>query len=170
MLPCRHGTLGSVPRFEPFVGLRYDTTKVPLEKVVAPPYDVMSEEERQRYADRHDRNIVRVDVPLESEGPGRYQEAAAALAHWRAEGTIVDDPRPSFTLYRMAFTDEAGRRRETVGVIGALEVVATGVDGDGGRAAPRAHDAEGLHRPPRPHPGHRRPTSPPSGGCPSPPG
>ena len=120
-----------MPRFEPFVGLRYDTTKVPLEKVVAPPYDVMSEEERQRYADRHDRNIVRVDVPLESEGPGRYQEAAAALAHWRSEGTIVDDPRPSFTLYRMAFTDEAGRRRETVGVIGALEVVATGVDGDG---------------------------------------
>ena len=58
--------------------------------------------------------------------PGRYQEAAAGLAHWRAEGTLVDDPRPSFTLYRMAFTDEAGRRRETVGVIGALEVVADG--------------------------------------------
>ena len=115
-----------MPRFEPFVGLRYDTTKVPLEKVVAPPYDVMDEEERQRYADRHDRNIVRVDVPLESEGPGRYQEAAAALADWRSEGTIVDDQRPSFTLYRMAFTDEAGRRRETVGVIGGLEVVATG--------------------------------------------
>src|SRR4249920_471302 len=132
MLPCRHGTLGSVPRFEPFVGLRYDTTKVPLEKVVAPPYDVMDEEERQRYADRHDRNIVRVDVPLESEGPGRYQEAAAVLVHWRSEDTIVDDPRPSYTLYRMAFTDEAGRRRETVGVIGALEVVATGVDRGGG--------------------------------------
>jgi uncharacterized protein (DUF1015 family) len=131
MLPCRHDTLGSVPRFEPFVGLRYDTAKVPLEKVVAPPYDVMSEEERQRYADRHDRNIVRVDVPVESEGPGRYREAATALAHWRAEGTIVDDPQPSYTLYRMVFTDEAGRRRETVGVIGALEVVATGAGGDG---------------------------------------
>jgi uncharacterized protein (DUF1015 family) len=143
MLSCRHGTLGSVPRFEPFVGLRYDTAKVPLEKVVAPPYDVMSEEERQRYADRHDRNIVRVDVPLESEGPGRYQEAATALAHWRSEGTIVDDPRPSFTLYRMAFTDEAGRRRRTVGVIGGLEVVPTGVDGDEGvlpheRTTPKA--------------------------------
>jgi len=132
-----------VPRFEPFVGLRYDTAKVPLEKVVAPPYDVMSEEERQRYADRHDRNIVRVDVPVESEGPGRYQEAATALAHWRAEGTIVDDPQPSYTLYRMVFTDEAGRRRETVGVIGALEVVATGAGGDGGvlpheRTTPKA--------------------------------
>ena len=143
MLPCRHGTLGSVPRFEPFVGLRYDTAKVPLEKVVAPPYDVMSEEERQRYADRHDRNIVRVDVPVESEGPGRYQEAATALAHWRAEGTIVDDPQPSYTLYRMVFTDEAGRRRETVGVIGALEVVVTGAGGDGGvlpheRTTPKA--------------------------------
>jgi uncharacterized protein (DUF1015 family) len=123
MLPCRHATLDAVPRFEPFVGLRYDAARVPLEKVVAPPYDVMTEDERQALADRHDRNIVRIDVPLESEGPGRYQEAADALAHWRAEGTIVADRRPSFTLYRMAFTDEAGRRRETVGVIGALEVV-----------------------------------------------
>ena len=32
----------------------------------------------------------------------------------------------------MAFTDEAGRRRESVGVIGGLEVVAAGVDGRGG--------------------------------------
>ena len=170
MLPCRHGTLGSVPRFEPFVGLRYDTTKVPLEKVVAPPYDVMDEEERQRYADRHDRNIVRVDVPLESEGPGRYQEAAAALAHWRSEGTIVDDPRPSYTLYRMAFTDEAGRRRETVGVIGALEVVATGADGDGRASCPTS--ARRRRPPPTAStsPAPPRPTSPPSGGSPSPPG
>jgi len=132
-----------VPRFEPFVGLRYDTPAVPLEKVVAPPYDVMDEDERQHYAERHDHNIVRVDVPLESEGPGRYHEAAATLARWRGEGTIVEDPRPSFTLYRMSFTDEAGRRRETVGVVGALEVVPVGSTGGGGvlpheRTTPKA--------------------------------
>ena len=41
-------------------------------------------------------------------------------------GTLVTDAAPSFTLYRMAFTDDAGRARETVGVIGALEVVDPG--------------------------------------------
>ena len=36
------------------------------------------------------------------------------------------DPEPSFTLYRMAFTDDAGRAREIVGVLGGLEVVDEG--------------------------------------------
>ena len=115
-----------MPRFEPFPGLRYDAGVVPLERVVAPPYDVLSEDERQELAERHERNIVHIDLPLESEGRGRYQQAAILLDEWRADGTLVTDAVPSFTLYRMAFTDDAGRARETVGVIGALEVVDPG--------------------------------------------
>ena len=126
MLPRRHGTLRDVPRFEPFPGLRYDTTTIRLEQVVAPPYDVLSEQEREELAGRDAHNIVRVDLPLESDGPGRYHEAALLLERWRAEGSLIEDASPSFTLYRMAFTDEAGRARETVGVIGALEVVEPG--------------------------------------------
>ena len=118
--------LCAVPRFEPFPGLRYDAGVVPLERVVAPPYDVLSEDERQELAERHERNIVHIDLPLESEGRGRYQQAAILLDEWRADGTLVTDDAPSFTLYRMAFTDDAGRARETVGVIGALEVVDPG--------------------------------------------
>ena len=115
-----------MPRFEPFPGLRYDATRVPLHAVVAPPYDVLSESDRQDFADRHERNIVRVDLPLETDGTGRYDHAAQLLAEWRADGTIVEDAVPTLTLYRMAFTDEAGRDRHTVGVIGALEVVEPG--------------------------------------------
>ena len=115
-----------MPRFEPFPGLRYDTTAVRLERVVAPPYDVLSDQERQELAGRDQHNIVRLDLPLESDGPGRYAAAAVLLERWRAEGALVEDASPSFTLYRMAFTDEAGRARETVGVIGALEVVDPG--------------------------------------------
>lgn len=117
-----------VPRFEPFTALRFNPT-LPLDDVAAPPYDVLSGADVQALLSRHPRNIVAIDVPLESDGPGRYEQAGQRLHDWVDEGTLVRDPQPSFTLYRMRFTDEAGARRETVGVIGALEVVDEGAGG-----------------------------------------
>ena len=69
-----------MPRFEPFPALRYHRDS--LSEVIAPPYDVLSETDRQALADRHPHNIVHVDVPLESEGPNRYQIAASTLVSW----------------------------------------------------------------------------------------
>lgn len=117
-----------VPRFEPFSALRYSPT-LPLDLVAAPPYDVLSDADVDDLLSRHDRNIVAVDVPRDVDGPQRYEIAAERLAGWVADGTLVRDSMPTFTLYRMAFTDEAGLARETVGVLGALEVVDEGADG-----------------------------------------
>jgi uncharacterized protein (DUF1015 family) len=117
-----------VPRFEPFSALRY-AAPFSLESVTAPPYDVLSVDDVQRLAGQHPYNIVHIDVPQESQGPNRYELAADMLNTWRHDEVMVLDPRPSFTLYRMAFTDEAGRQRETVGVLGALEVVDEGAGG-----------------------------------------
>lgn len=119
----------SVPRFEPFPALRYRDAADGLLALSAPPYDVLSADDRAQYAGRHPRNIVHIDVPLEEDGPGRYDKASADLAAWRAEGSLTVDPAPTFTLYRMTFTDDAGRLRSTVGVLGALEVVDEGAGG-----------------------------------------
>jgi len=118
-----------VPRFEPFPALRYRDAADSLLALSAPPYDVLSADDRAHYAGRHPRNIVHVDVPLEEDGPGRYDNAAAEMNSWRTEGTLVVDTAPTFTLYRMTFTDDSGRRRSTVGVLGALEVVDEGAGG-----------------------------------------
>ena len=118
---------GSVPHFEPFRALRY-APSVPLDLVVAPPYDVLSQDERNRLAAQHERNIVHIDVPA-GFGLDRYHHASAQLDAWIADGTIVSDAEPSFTIYRMRFVDESGIERTTVGLIGALEVVDVG---DGG--------------------------------------
>ncbi len=117
-----------VPRFEPFAALRYDSS-LPLDAVAAPPYDVLSEADVDALLARHPRNIVAIDVPRDADGPTRYDAAAERLAEWIAEGTLVLDSQPTFTLYRMRFADEAGNARETVGVLGALEVVDEGADG-----------------------------------------
>lgn len=118
-----------VPRFEPFIGVRYDRDRAMLDDVIAPPYDVLSDADRHSFAARDPHNIVHVDVPVESDGPDRYAAAAHRLAAWRDDGTMVADPSPSFTLYRMEFVDDAGRARSTVGVIGGLEVVDEGAGG-----------------------------------------
>ncbi len=117
-----------VPRFEPFAALRYSPDE-PLDEVVAPPYDVLSPADIDSLLARHAHNIVAVDVPLDRDGPDRYSIAASRLATWLDDGVLVRDEMPSMTLYRMYFTDETGRVRRTVGVIGALEVVDDGADG-----------------------------------------
>ncbi|MDO8363002.1 MAG: DUF1015 domain-containing protein [Actinomycetota bacterium] len=117
-----------MPRFEPFAALRYSRT-LPLDDVAAPPYDVLSDADVDALLARHPRNIVAVDVPREADGPRRYQAAADRLKAWQAEGALVRDGQATFTLYRMRFTDESGAIRETVGVLGGLEVVDEGAPG-----------------------------------------
>jgi len=117
-----------VPRFEPFPAIRFSPT-LPLADVSAPPYDVLSEADLDALEAKHPRNIVHVDVPRERDGEGRYAAAAERLQSWIADGSMQADPRPSFTIYRMAFTDEAGRSRVISGVLGGLEVVDEGAGG-----------------------------------------
>ncbi len=74
-------------------------------------------------------NIVAIDVPRDADGDLRYQLAADRMNTWIDEGVLVLDATPSFTLYRMQFIDESGASRETVGVLGALEVVDEGAGG-----------------------------------------
>jgi len=115
-----------VPAFSPFVGLRYDLTRVDPALVTAPPYDVIDADERASLLAADEHNVVRIDLPV-GEGEGDpYARAASVLTAWRASGLLLADPAPSFTVYRMDHTDEAGRPRRTTGVLGALTLARPG--------------------------------------------
>lgn len=120
--PC--ATQVAMPRFEPFAGLRYNSPRVDLAQVVAPPYDVINPTERDRLASRHSANAVRVELPEPDHRAGldRYANAAKLLSDWLEAGTVRFDPVPSFYAYRMTSPDG----RSTTGVIGALAVDADG--------------------------------------------
>jgi uncharacterized protein (DUF1015 family) len=115
-----------VPRFLPFAAVRYADV-AHLATLVAPPYDVLSDTDLDHYLALDEHNITHVDVPRG--GDDRYREAARELDRWRDAGVLVTDERPSFTLYRLGFTDETGTVREIVGVLGGLEVVDEGAGG-----------------------------------------
>ena len=110
----------------PFRAIRY-APHIDLGAVVAPPYDVLSDADVDALAAQDEHNIVHVDVPRG--GDDRYAIAGQVFRRWLADGVLVTDERPTFTLYRMRFTDESGARRDLVGVLGGLEVVDDGAGG-----------------------------------------
>ncbi len=116
-----------MPRFEPFQALRY-RRNIDLHDVCSPPYDVLSDADRLALATLHANNIVLIDMPVSATG-NAYEHAATVLKQWMSDGVMVRDETPSFTLYRMRFTDSTGKPRNVVGVIGALEVVDEGAGG-----------------------------------------
>lgn len=117
-----------MPRLLPFRGLRYGPS-VPLDLVIAPPYDVVDARERTVLAQRHPANSILVELPAPdaASGLGPYANAARLLQTWTEAGIIRQDPSPAFYAYRM--TTPSGRR--TTGVIGAL-----GLERPGGEILP----------------------------------
>jgi uncharacterized protein (DUF1015 family) len=116
-----------VPRFTPFPALRYSDPQI--DDLIAPPYDVLSEADLDVFGARSRWNITHVDVPREPAGPGRYDDAAATLREWIEAGVMTYDEVPTFTIYRMRFTDATGTTRDIAGVLGGLEVVDEGAGG-----------------------------------------
>ncbi len=109
-----------MPRFEPFRGIRYDSARVDLSSVIAPPYDVIDEHERARLAGRHSANAVRIELPEPDHRAGldRYAHAAVQFQRWLEEGVLRRDPGPTFSAYRMTTI----HGHVTNGVIGALGI------------------------------------------------
>jgi uncharacterized protein (DUF1015 family) len=76
-----------MPTVKPFRALRYDTAVAgPLEELVAPPYDVISDEQRLDYLARSPYNVVHLTLPDSDE------QAAGDLVSWRDSGVLAAEP------------------------------------------------------------------------------
>ncbi|MFS8573325.1 MAG: DUF1015 domain-containing protein, partial [Clostridia bacterium] len=84
-----------MPEFLPFRGIRYDLSKVgEASRVVAPPYDILSDEEVRELYRRSPYNIIRIDLGKLEEDGERLQgdwhgRAGERLRQWRARGVLV---------------------------------------------------------------------------------
>jgi uncharacterized protein (DUF1015 family) len=102
----------------PFKGIHYDAARVPLDRVIAPPYDVLSPAQQSDLYRQDPRNIVRIILnrtePGDDDTNNRYSRAAAFLRDWLAEGVFVEDAGPGYYEYvqRFAHPDHPGRAVE----------------------------------------------------------
>ncbi|MGH9088075.1 MAG: DUF1015 family protein [Acidimicrobiales bacterium] len=105
-------------RFDPFRGVRY--AGQPLDRVIAPPYDVVDPAERALLAARSPYNAVHLELPEPDPATGadRYAAAASLLRTWVGSGVLAADAVPALYPYRTT-TPEG---RSSTGVLGALSI------------------------------------------------
>jgi uncharacterized protein (DUF1015 family) len=106
----------------PFLGILYDPDRLDdVFAVLAPPYDVISRQEREVYYERHQHNVVRLiygrDEPEDSEVENRYTRAAHYLRTWLREGVLQQDAKPAMYLCAEEYVLPDGSRRERQGLI-----------------------------------------------------
>jgi uncharacterized protein (DUF1015 family) len=99
----------------PFRALRFDEDVAgPLASLVAPPYDVISDEQRAEYLERSPHNVVHLTLPDSEE------QAAADLAAWRESGALVEDEEPSYWWLSQEYVGPDGVARVREGFVAAL--------------------------------------------------
>src|SRR5262249_43175421 len=113
-----HRTQGlAMAEIAPFRGILYRATGE-ADKLLAPPYDVLSVADRARYAALHPRNVVELILPA-GEGDAKYAHAGELWRLWQSDGTLGRDQRPALYRYHQTFEAE-GRTHTRKGVIALL--------------------------------------------------
>ena len=110
----------------PFRGVLYNREKIhDLKDVVTPPYDVISERQRQEYFERHPQNVIRLILskadPQDTEYNNRYTRAADFFHSWLNEGILVQDTKPAFYVTEMIYRSE-GLVRSRLGFIALVRL------------------------------------------------
>lgn len=92
----------------PFRGIRYGVTgSSRLAKVMAPPYDVISTQQKQQLKAADPTNVIRLIIgnpSHETHGPADYQYAKKAFADWRKKNVLKRDAEPSIYVYQQTFS------------------------------------------------------------------
>jgi len=117
----------SMPEFLPFRGIRYDLAKVgEARRVVAPPYDILSDEAVLDLYRRSPYNIIRIDLgKVQDDGTSTddwHGRAGALFRSWREQGILVDEAEPAYYALRQRYQPPTGGLKELVGVIGCCRL------------------------------------------------
>jgi len=90
---------------EPFRAIRY--TAEDISHLVAPPYDILDEADKQALLRKDDHNIVAIDlphVPPKSAGPDAvYTRAAGELTSWLDIRCLARDPVAAIYVYHQSY-------------------------------------------------------------------
>jgi uncharacterized protein (DUF1015 family) len=130
----------------PFRAVRYARpVGSDVSSLAAPPYDVVTPDQRRRLLDGDARNVVALELPdgpLDPSAPGnRYETGAATWCEWRAAGVLSQDEAPAIYVLEQRY-DQDGRPISRRGFVVAvdLEPFSAGVVLPHERTLPKAID------------------------------
>lgn len=94
----------------PFAGTRFNTKEhsdLDLSRIIAPPFDVITEEQQKELHDGDPQNMVRLTAGFEAPGDdelnNRYSRAADLYRDLKARNVLVDEQRKCFYVYEHEF-------------------------------------------------------------------
>ena len=101
----------------PFRAVRYAVAEAgALETLVAPPYDVLSPEQRAEHASRSQYNVVHLTLPRSEE------DAARTWREWHASGVLARDDEPAYWALEQDYTGPDAVPRTRTGLVASLRV------------------------------------------------
>jgi uncharacterized protein (DUF1015 family) len=99
----------------PFRGLLYNVSKVSIEDVLAPPYDIITPEWQEALYTKSPHNIVRIDFgkeePGDNEAENKYIRAKKYFNVWIKDSVLIRSDNPSFYAYEITYTIHGVRKR-----------------------------------------------------------
>lgn len=110
----------------PFIAQRFSPSIGPLEDLVAPPYDVLSQTQRDELAAKNEHNTVWITLPERNDDDRsqfiRYGRSASRLADWRRTGALEVDETPGIYLYKQRFEDPVtNQKHQRTAIISLLK-------------------------------------------------
>ncbi len=90
---------------QPFCGWRFASNDI--SRHIAPPYDILDQADKDKLLEKHEHNIVAVDlphVPPKELGPEEvYKDSATLLEQWQKSGVMKQDSKPAVYLYEQSY-------------------------------------------------------------------
>jgi len=113
-------------KITPFPGLLYNQAKAgTIDKLVCPPYDIISSAEQQELYRKSPYNVIRLEFGLASPGDteedNRYTRSAAVLQDWSQAHVLDQDKEPAFYIYEMEYAAGADTKKLR-GLIGLVRI------------------------------------------------
>ena len=120
----------------PFRGVLYDQSHVPdISQVVAPPYDIIDSDRQRTLHDRHQYNVIRLELGLDQPGDddtqNKYTRAAHRLREWQTRGVLERDSARAVYLYAIDYNVSVGGSMVSRTLRGFLTTVALEEFGSG---------------------------------------
>ncbi len=109
---------------QPFRALRYDPGRVDLGRVIVPPYDVISADDRHELYAGDPHSAIRLELTrrVEDERTTSYADVRVLLEAWQREGVLIRDPSPALYGLRQQFTAPDGASQQRDGFFAALRL------------------------------------------------
>lgn len=109
----------------PFKGILYNPEKVSGDDVIAPPYDIISPEQKELLYQKSPYNIVRIDfgkqTPEDNEKNNKYTRSRNYLELWQKEKILIQDDKACFYAYESDYS-VSGETKKLKGFLALVKI------------------------------------------------